>query len=148
VHCILRQKLLVATEQLPRRVLYHKRFLLYLPKGDNHDLEVALLIGQYLLRKYGFEVTYLGVGMSIQDLLLAYNIHKPDYFYTILSESRIKHGLHDYVTKLTQTFHSVKFLIACHNDCDINPADYSASIQMVENFDAAMDLFETLAQEE
>jgi hypothetical protein len=68
VSCLIRQKIISATDQLPRTFNPKaSRFLLLLPEGEWH--EIALLFAQYLLKEARQEVLYLGPSVPYSDVL-------------------------------------------------------------------------------
>ena len=68
VSCLIRQKIIAATDHLPNTFNPKaKRFLLLLPEGEWHEL--GLLFAQYLLRESGHEVIYLGQSVPYSDVL-------------------------------------------------------------------------------
>lgn len=74
---VVRQKLLVAIDgQVVRVQPGAKRYLLFLPEGELHEL--SLLFMFYLLRARQQQVLYLGQSLPFSDLQIACNTFRPD----------------------------------------------------------------------
>jgi methanogenic corrinoid protein MtbC1 len=81
---LIKQKLCVAIDgNMGRYVPNRKKFLLFLPEGEQHSL--GLLFANYLLRSRGHEVLYLGQEVPFSDLELAALRYQPDFVFTILT---------------------------------------------------------------
>ena len=81
---LIRQKLIVAIDgQMPPKNPYAKKFLLFLPEGELH--EMSLLFGAYIIKARFNRVIYLGQSLPMHDLSSVYNIYQPDYITTVLS---------------------------------------------------------------
>ena len=64
--CIIRRKLIAATDGLVVPHLPGKRVLLFLPNNEWHEL--GLLFANYLLRQRGYDTIYLGQNLPDADL--------------------------------------------------------------------------------
>ncbi len=113
ISCLIRQKMIVAIDKLPlqRNVAYQK-FLLYLPEGEKQEL--SLLFLAFLLKTRGFQVNYVGVGVSLIDLKDACRIQKPDFIYTMISEPFKEISVPDYIETLSKNFEDVELLFSGH----------------------------------
>jgi len=99
--CLIRRKILTATSNvIPNADNSETKVLLYLPEEDQQEL--YLIFVEYLLKKRGIEVVYLGSKVSIEDLKLATSIHKPTYIYTIISEQHKCYVPECYVKRLRE----------------------------------------------
>lgn len=108
---LIRQKIIVAIDNLPITLgRSTKKFLLYLPEGENQEL--SLLFMHYLLRSRNFQVIYIGQNMSIDDLRDVYQIHKPDFIYTIISETFTRQSIDKYLDQLAYHFKESKILVS------------------------------------
>jgi hypothetical protein len=65
----------------------------------------------YLLKKRGQHVIYIGQDMSLVDLKDAYEIHAPQYIFTMISETFAKEPVQDYVDSLSENFAPSKILL-------------------------------------
>jgi DNA-binding transcriptional MerR regulator len=77
---LVRQKLLVAIDgqgSHPGKTI--KKFLLFLPEGETHEL--GLLFANYLIRAGGHHTLYLGHSLQLCDLLKAATTYHPDFIF-------------------------------------------------------------------
>ena len=80
---LLRQKMLAATEALPSVPTSARRWLLFLPEGELHEL--ALLFMNYSLRARGQHTLYLGQNMPTAELASVCETYKPDVVVSVLT---------------------------------------------------------------
>ncbi len=59
-----------------------KKILMFLPPNEEHEL--SLLIYQYLFKREGWKVYYLGISVPFEDLKISYDQIKPDITLTSL----------------------------------------------------------------
>ena len=85
------------------------KFFIYLPEGESQEL--SLLLMHYLLKSRGNQVVYLGQNISLDDLRDAYKIHKPNYIYTMITESYARQPVQKYIDKLSTEFVFPRFKI-------------------------------------
>jgi len=64
---MIRQKLLTATDALPIPASTGKKWILFLPEDEYH--EFGLLYAQYVIRKTGDQVIYLGANVPVETLI-------------------------------------------------------------------------------
>jgi methanogenic corrinoid protein MtbC1 len=108
---LIRQKIIVAIDNLSLTLdRTTKKFLLYLPEGENQEL--SLLFMHYLLRSRNYKVIYIGQNMSIDDLRDAYQIHKPDFIYTMITETFTRQPIAKYLDQLSYHFKESKILVS------------------------------------
>lgn len=108
---LIRQKLIVAINELPlpngNQV---KKFIVYLPEGEKQEL--TLLFMTYLLKSRKHHVIYLGQDISIADLSDACKIRKPDFLFTMITETFAKEPVQVYIEKLAQSFPDCHILLS------------------------------------
>ena len=80
---LLRQKMLAATDALPFVPITARRWVLFLPAEELHEL--ALLFMNYALRKRGQHTLYLGQNLPIQELGPVCESYRPDALVTVLT---------------------------------------------------------------
>jgi len=108
---LVRQKIIAAIDSIPMTLgLNVPKFLIYLPVGESQEL--SLLFMHYLLKSRRFKVIYVGKNIHVADIEDACRIHKPDYIYTIISETFVKSPLKEYVATLTNTFPDTQLLLS------------------------------------
>lgn len=110
---LIRQKIIVAIDgQLPVRREGAKKFLLYLPEGELH--EIGLLFANYLIRSREHKVVYLGQNLPFNDLIFTSNIHQPDVIFSVFTTCPTTDETQAYVYKLGQTFPNTSILLTGH----------------------------------
>lgn len=78
---LIRQKLIVAIDSQGMMVKENpKRFLLFLPEGELHEL--GLLFYSYIIQKAGHKVIYLGQSVPIEDVVSVNKQNPADYIIT------------------------------------------------------------------
>lgn len=80
---IIRRKLMMGIETLTVNLATGKTALLFLPEGEHHEL--GLLFVQYLLKRQGIRVLYVGANIPLKDLAYIVNIKEPELLYTHLT---------------------------------------------------------------
>lgn len=136
ISCLIRQKVLVAIDKItPARNNSGTKFLLYLPQGERQEL--SLLFLAYLLKVRGFHTIYVGPEMTMIDLKDAWQIHKPDYIFTMITETFTEESVQHYVKQLSENFQDVKFLLSGYQVV-------AQSIDTYENIRVLQSLDETI----
>ncbi len=78
---LIRQKLITAIDALvPLARTNRRTVVLFLPEGELHEL--GLLFSQYIAKKAGHKVIYLGQNVPLPDLLAIVKRHQPDVLIT------------------------------------------------------------------
>ncbi len=78
---LIRQKLIVAIDHEGMKSdKAGKTFLLFLPEGELHEL--GILFYNYLIRKAGHPLIYLGQSVPIEDAVMVYSQKPADYIVT------------------------------------------------------------------
>lgn len=108
---LIRQKIIAAINSTPFVPFKGQRkFLIYLPEGERQEL--SMLFMHYLLKSRNNHVIYLGQDISIHDLKDALKVHKPDYIFTMITETFAKESVQTYVEKLAEAFPSCRILLS------------------------------------
>ena len=111
ISCLIRQKIICAIDREPLHPeRKHAKFLLYLPEGERQEL--SLLFLHYLLKSRGNQVVYIGQDMSLSDLKDVCLIHKPNYIYTMISETFAREPVQNYVDALSTAFPESHILLS------------------------------------
>lgn len=86
---LVRRKLIVAIDgQIPDKE-QNKKFLLFLPEGELH--EIGLLFAKYIVKSRGYRSLYLGQTVPLEDMLTVQQTYQADYlltYFTIGYDSR------------------------------------------------------------
>lgn len=78
---LIRRKLMVAIDGLDPVVNTDaKKFILFLPEGELH--EIGLLLAQYMIKRRGHKVIYLGQSVPMEDLTKVHEVYKADVLLT------------------------------------------------------------------
>jgi hypothetical protein len=108
---LIRQKIIVAIDSLPlMKSKGTRKFLLYLPEGETQEL--SLLFMYYLLKSRKYQVIYVGQNISIDDLKDVYQIHKPDYLFTMITETFSRQPVQQYVDMVTKALPATQILLS------------------------------------
>lgn len=100
---LLRQKIIVAIDGHVKRYDDHSRkFLLFLPNGEWHEL--TLLFLNYLLKSRNHKVTYLGASVPLNEVLTVAETIQPDYFYTIITSVPNGYSVDEYLNTIADRF--------------------------------------------
>lgn len=142
---LIRNKLIAAIEKTPlatdRGV---KKFLLYLPKDEQQEL--SLLFMQYLLKVRGFQAVNLGPSLALVDLKDACQIGKPDYVFTILSETFNNEPVQRYLSNLSEAAEGSQILLTGYL-ASSNSAQSPENITVLPSLGDAIDFLEKLKAE-
>jgi MerR family transcriptional regulator, light-induced transcriptional regulator len=106
---LIRQKLIVAIDAQ----IYKgggKKFLLYLPDGEHH--EISILFAAYLIKLKGHKVIYLGQSTPDDDLDSVYNLHQPEYLMTVITTSPSAENVQEYIDALSERFNNAKIIVS------------------------------------
>jgi DNA-binding transcriptional MerR regulator len=97
---LIRQKMISNIDKLKVHTNADKpTFLLFLPDGEWH--EIGLLFMQYMLKKRGFKVLYLGASVRDIDVEEVFKIHTVPYLFTVLTTAYGKESTSDYLNRMS-----------------------------------------------
>jgi MerR family transcriptional regulator, light-induced transcriptional regulator len=100
---LVRQKLLVAIDgQFEDYSDTAKKFMLFLPDGELH--EISLLFANYLIKARKNKTIYLGQSMPLSDLKEIYNKHKPEFMFSVITNSPSQDRIQGYINQLSEAF--------------------------------------------
>ncbi len=138
---LIRQKIIAAIDsQMAKPKPNAKKFLLYLPEGELH--EIGLLFASYLIRARAHSAVYLGQSLPFDELCLAYEIHQPDYVFSVFTTEPSQDIMKDYLVKLDQQLPEAKILLTGYNVLH-SPEPVPARIQLIWDFSSLIDLIES-----
>ena len=108
---LIRQKLIVAIDSQGMMVKENpKRFLLFLPEGELHEL--GLLFYSYIIQKAGHKVVYLGQSVPIDDVLSVNNQNPADYIITSLMGTASMEGVNDKLNEILRHFPNTPLILS------------------------------------
>jgi len=100
---LFRQKLMVAIDNIiVPESKDNKKFILFLREGEYHEL--ALLFYNYLIKKSGKAVYYLGNSVPFSDIKETAKMVEPDFLFTSLTSSWGQDEVTEYIKMLSQDF--------------------------------------------
>jgi len=107
---LIRQKLVAEIDSMQYKIKNDaKRFLLFLPEGELHEL--GLLFFSYQIRKMGHEFIYFGQTTPLESVIKASDIWKPQYIILSVINPMALKTLQKYLDQLQEVFESKKILI-------------------------------------
>lgn len=135
---LIRQKVIAAIDAQDLNLKpKSKKFLLYLPEGELH--EIGILFANYILRVRKHSVVYLGQSLPYEELILAYNIHKPDYIFSVFTSEPSSNIIQSYLDKLARDFSESKLILTGYQV--LQPAcQVPKNIQLLYDFQSLIDL--------
>jgi DNA-binding transcriptional MerR regulator len=138
---LIRQKIIAAIDsQMGKPQPNAKKFLLYLPEGELH--EIGLLFASYLIRARQHSAVYLGQSLPFDELCLAYEIHQPDYVFSVFTTEPAQDALPAYVAQLDQHLPNAKILLTGYNVLH-SPEPIPARIQLIKDFSSLIEMIES-----
>jgi DNA-binding transcriptional MerR regulator len=115
---LIRRKLIVAIDAIIPNPDYTKKFLLFLPEGELHEL--GLLFAKYLVKSRGFKTIYLGQSVPLQDIVKLREYYRPDYILTYFTVTYDPQKMNEYVLGLINTFHKETLLLCGPQAASLN----------------------------
>jgi methanogenic corrinoid protein MtbC1 len=82
---IIRQKVIVAIDSCHVPVKKKTTAMLFLPEGEHHELGILFI--NYLVKKSGIQLYYLGANIPFKDAEYVANLKKPDIIFTHLTNA-------------------------------------------------------------
>lgn len=146
ISSLIRRKIMVAIDNEP--IVTDPsvpKFLLYLP--ENETQELSLLFMHYLLKVRGKRVVYLGQNIPFEDLRTVHDIHRPDFLFTILSETFFKEPVQTYIQKLSRTFHDCTLLLTGYQVV-AHPFSAPANVRVLDSLHETIVLLDSLSVQE
>ncbi len=131
---LIRQKLIVAIDgQVNKQRPNGKKYLLFLPEGESH--EIGLLFANYIIRARYNKVIYLGQNLPFNELIFAYNVHRPDYIFTAITSTPSNHEVQPFVDRLISTFPDAHLLLTGYQIVgqDIDVPENGTVINQIED---------------
>jgi DNA-binding transcriptional MerR regulator len=108
--CIIRRKLMAATDGLLPASVAGKKYLLYLPSNEWHD--IGLLFANYIIRAKGYETVYLGQNVPDESVIQIIQIAKPTIILLFFVATRPKEEAEKHVIKTAGVCPGSKVLVA------------------------------------
>lgn len=132
---IIKQKLYVAIDgNLGRYVDGRKKFLLFLPEGEQHS--IGLLFANYVIRSRGHCVTYLGQEVPVNALKENFKNQPFDYIFTLSTAARSSDELQQLVVSLSTQWPNAHVLVSGYGflTADLNFPPNASLVKRPEEF--------------
>ncbi|MFA5973643.1 MAG: MerR family transcriptional regulator [Lentimicrobiaceae bacterium] len=136
---LIRQKLILAIDGQQDIRSESKTFLLFLPENEYHEL--GLLYLQYLIRKQGHMVIYLGQNVPLLNLKNIFELHPVDFLLTSITSNLPEETVTELIKELGQLYGDKQILIGgkCLSDLSITYPGNFKSFKTVLEFSDFLD---------
>jgi len=121
---IIRRKIIAATDGLLPPAKSARRFLLFLPQGEWH--EVGLLFANYIIRSIGGNTVYLGQNVPVKDIHEVAERTLPDSMLTFFISPRPLSEITDMMNGIAVKYPGINVLVAGSTDV-LSGAKFSES---------------------
>ncbi len=139
---LIRQKMIIAIDgQSNTPSQDSKSFLLFLPEQEFHEL--GLLFYNFLIKKNGHKVVYLGQSVPFCDVEEVVRVREVDYLFTYFVAALRKQELPEYIQKLSASFPDKKIFVTGLQVRDEQIA-LPKNILFVKNTEAFKDLLKEI----
>lgn len=101
---IIRQKICAATNELPMASQKKNAWILFLPQEEEH--EIGILFANYLLRKAGERVVYLGSRVPLDSVKQVSEMSKVDHIMLFMVQQKLANHAQNYIKALCSLFES------------------------------------------
>lgn len=135
---LIRQKVIVAINDLPYPKKPKSTFLVYLPKGEKQEL--TLLFVHFLLKSKGHKVIYLGVDIAFDDLGTVNHLHQPEYVFTMISEEFTITPVQQYIQNLSQKFDNSTIFLTGYQVMGLSPDNLPMNCKILAGLDEMLNL--------
>jgi len=116
ISALLRQKMHCEIDMLPIPEKPEKTFVLFLSEGEFHEL--GLLLANYLIKKAGQAVFYLGQNLPLKDLVEISIVVKPDYLMTFFTGKQVEENILASLNRIKELTPDSKVLFATNVTMD------------------------------
>ncbi len=107
---IVKQKFFSAIDALPPPKANSNCWLLFLPENEFHEL--GLLFSNYLIRKSGQKVIYLGANAPFESLINTVKVASPSHLLFFLVNNNIPEHTQNYLNEILKNFGATKINIS------------------------------------
>ncbi|MBW3545376.1 MAG: B12-binding domain-containing protein, partial [Bacteroidetes bacterium] len=108
---LIRQKLIVAIDgSYVSSKDRPKKYLLYLPEGELHEL--TLLFCYYAIKSRKNKVIYLGQNVPLTDVESTYEIYRPDYIVSVITTTKSVAKTQRYINAMGEKFDKSQLLLS------------------------------------
>jgi DNA-binding transcriptional MerR regulator len=108
--CLIKRKIMSATDGLPFAKGKRKKFLLLLVPGEQHD--ISLLYANYIIRSKGHDTIYLGQDVPYENISMVLKQTKPGFVLTFFTIPQDPKDVYTELKKNMQMGENTKLLIS------------------------------------
>lgn len=108
--CIIKRKLMAATDGLMPPAKKTKKFLLFLPPEEWH--EIGLLFANYIIRSKGYETIYLGQSVPIENIEKVVSAIHPKYLLLFYINARPVNEIEKQIKQLAKIDENITLFVA------------------------------------
>jgi DNA-binding transcriptional MerR regulator len=118
--CLIRQKIIAGIDRLPTSK-DGKKFLLFLPEGEHH--EIGLLMANYLLKKKGARVYFMGQNLPSKDIKRCIETVQPSCVLTFFVDPAVTNNAKSVIDGFKVEDAKCDYLIATRPSPDLENLD-------------------------
>jgi len=138
---LIRQKILVAIDgQVAPARENSKRYVLFLPEGELHEL--SLLFAAFILKARRQQLMYLGQSLPLNDLEGVSKLYQPHYVFSVFTSQPARHNLPQYVTELQALFPHSQVLLTGYQALSA-ANEMPEGIRLIHSFEEMIEFVET-----
>jgi DNA-binding transcriptional MerR regulator len=112
--CLIKRKIMAATDGLTNTKNKRKKFLLLLIPGELH--EISLLFANYIIRSRGFETIYLGQDVPYENISMVIKQTKPNGMFTFFTTPQDPKNVCNDLKKNLHLTDNFKLLVSGHTE--------------------------------
>ena len=120
ISCLIRQKIISGIDLLPNPT-GGKKYVLFLPEGETH--EIGLLMANYMLKKKGCSVYYLGQNLPDRDVERCIETIEPHGILTFFVDPAVVSNAANSIAKFRGYNQTVQILIAVRSSPELESLD-------------------------
>lgn len=108
---LVKQKLMVAIDgQLKYKSPESKKFILFLPSGEPHEL--GLLFANYIIRSRGYHSIYLGQNLPFTDLASVYKVYKAHVIVSVITSTLKLKDVQEFIKSMSEQYPQSKIILS------------------------------------
>ncbi|MEE9372733.1 MAG: MerR family transcriptional regulator [Saprospiraceae bacterium] len=107
---LIKRKCIVELDKLEVQTSAPKKFLMFLPEGENNELSFLFL--HYIIKHRGHKVVDLGTNVNIDDIFNGGLLCQPDYILTLIDKTMNTGTYSGYIEVLTANTGESKLLLS------------------------------------
>ena len=138
---LIRQKIILGIEKLPKMHANAKLFVLFMPEGEYH--EIGLLFVHFLLKSKGYNVDYLGTNVPIVDLKYLTEYKKVDYLFAHITAPIKGFKMNKFMEQLSQINKDIPMILTGQMMQEYK-GPLTANIRVLQSLSETMELLSNM----